>query len=231
MKKILVMFIAACSIILYAEGIRIVDKPIDFDAKRIALTKSYIAYHYGKKVNNIKIKPKIIVLHWTGSKSFQGTYNYFKPAVLRGRKDIMKASALNVSAHYMVDRDGTIYRLMPDNWMARHVIGLNYNAIGIENVGGVGGKEDLTDKQLKSNIALVKYLKKKYPDIEYLIGHLEYRGMEKTALWLERDKNYRTGKSDPGPKFTRQVRNGVKMLHLKDAPNGKTKSHKQSAKH
>ena len=32
-----------------------------------------------------------------------------------------------------VDRDGTICRLMPETWMARHVIGLNYSAIGIEN--------------------------------------------------------------------------------------------------
>ncbi len=36
----------------------------------------------------------------------------------------------------MVDRDGTRYRLMPETYMARHVIGLNYYSIGIENVGG-----------------------------------------------------------------------------------------------
>jgi len=33
---------------------------------------------------------------------------------------------------------------MPDNWMGRHVIGLNYNSIGVENVGGVDDKQDLT---------------------------------------------------------------------------------------
>ena len=67
---------------------------------------------------------------------------------------------------------------MPSNWMARHVIGLNYSSIGIENVGGKGNKkDDLTPEQLKSNIALVAYLKGKYPTIEYLIGHHEYTKM------------------------------------------------------
>jgi len=108
---------------------------------------------------------------------------------------------------------------MPDNWMARHVIGLNYSTIGIENVGGKGNKaEDLTPAQLKSNIALVKYLKKKYPTIEYLIGHYEYRQMEKSSYWLEKDKGYRTVKNDPGPKFMKDVRSAVKPLHLKEPP-------------
>jgi beta-N-acetylhexosaminidase len=119
----------------------------------------------------------------------------------------------------MVDRDGTIYRLMPDNWMARHVIGLNYSTIGIENIGGKGNKaEDLTPAQLKSNIALVHYLKNKYPKIEYLMGHYEYRQMEKTTLWLELDKGYRTVKNDPGKKFMSDVRKAVKPLGLKAPP-------------
>ena len=136
--------------------------------------------------------------------------------MLRGRKDIAKASALNVSAHYLVDRDGTVYRLMPDNHMARHVIGLNYNAIGIENVAK--NANDLTAAQVQANIALVKYLKRKYPTIKYLIGHHEYRRMEKTPLWLEKDKGYRTKKYDPGVKFMDEVRSGVKWLGLKEPP-------------
>jgi len=135
------------------------------------------------------------------------------------RKDIMKASALNVSSHFLVARDGTIYRLMPEIWMARHIIGLNYSSIGIENVGGKGNKkDDLTPAQVKSNIALVKYLKAKYPSIRYLIGHYEYRQMEKTSLWLEKDKAYRTVKSDPGKSFMQKVRSAVKYLKLKKAP-------------
>ena len=44
----------------------------------------------------------------------------------------------------------------------RHIIGYNWCAIGIENVGGVNGVEDLTDAQLEANVELIKYLHKKY---------------------------------------------------------------------
>jgi len=105
---------------------------------------------------------------------------------------------------------------MPDNWMARHVIGLNYSSIGVENVGGHGdSEEDLTLAQLKANINLVQYLKAKYPSIEYLLGHLEYTEMEENPLWLEKDVNYRTKKADPGEQFMTKVRKGVENLKLK----------------
>ena len=206
-----------------AQTIKIIDKPIDFGKERIAMTKSYIKQHYGLKVNNIKITPKIILLHWTAEMSFDKSFKRLQPQkLLTDRKDIAKASLLNVSAQFLVARDGTIYRLMPENWMARHVIGLNYSSIGIENVGGKGNKkDDLTPAQVKANIALVKYLKAKYPSIEYLIGHHEYRRMEKSSLWLERDKGYRTVKSDPGDAFMNKVYSKTKYLRLKRAPKGK----------
>jgi len=204
-------------------SIRIVDKPIDFGKERIAMTKAYIKQHYGKNVSNIRITPKIIVLHWTAEMSFDKSFKRLQPQrLLTDRKDIAKASLLNVSAHFLVARDGTIYRLMPENWMARHVIGLNYSSIGVENVGGKGNrKDDLTKAQRRANIKLIRYLKAKYPSIEYLIGHHEYREMEKTSLWLEKDKGYRTVKSDPGKKFMDEMRNATRDLHLKTPPKGR----------
>lgn len=203
--------------------IKIIDKPIDFGPERIAMTKAYIKSHYGKKVNNIKITPKIILLHWTAEMSFDKSFKRLQPQrLLTDRKDIAKASLLNVSSQFLVARDGTIYRLMPENWMARHVIGLNYSSIGIENVGGKDNKiDDLTPTQVKSNIALVEYLKAKYPSIEYLVGHHEYRQMEHTSLWLEKDKGYRTVKSDPGDAFMHKVYSKTKYLGLKRAPKGR----------
>ena len=203
--------------------LHIIDKPIDFGKERIAMTKAYIKQHYGKKVNDITITPKIIVLHWTAEMGFDKSFKRLQPQrLLTDRKDIAKASLLNVSSHFMVARDGTIYRLMPENWMARHVIGLNYSSIGVENIGGKDNKhEDLTPAQLQANIALVRYLKEKYPTIKYLIGHHEYRQMESTSLWLEKDKGYRTVKSDPGAKFMSDVRREVKALKLKTPPKGK----------
>jgi len=199
------------------QPLQIIDKPIDFGEERIAMTKQYIKQHYGMIVNNIKITPKIIVLHWTAEMSLDKSFKRLQPQKLfTDRKDIAKASLLNVSSQFLVARDGTIYRLMPENWMARHVIGLNYSSIGVENVGGKGNKvDDLTPAQRQSNIALIKYLKAKYPSIDYLIGHHEYQQMESTSLWLEKDKGYRTVKSDPGATFMSEMRAATKNLGLK----------------
>ena len=43
---------------------------------------------------------------------------------------------------------------MPENYMARHVIGLNHSSIGIENVGG-NDTLPLTDMQVEANINLL----------------------------------------------------------------------------
>jgi beta-N-acetylhexosaminidase len=204
------------------QPLKIIDKPIDFGPERIAMTKAYIKTHYGKDVDSIEITPRIILLHWTAELDFDRSFKRLQPErLLSDRKDIVKASALNVSSQFMVARDGTIYRLMPENWMARHVIGLNYSSIGIENVGGKDNKiDDLTPAQRQANIDLVMYLKGKYPTIEYLVGHHEYRQMESTPLWLEKDKGYRTVKSDPGEKFMSEIREAVKCLKLKAPPEG-----------
>jgi len=189
----------------------IIQKPIIFTQKRRNLTKEYIKTHYGLDVKDITIKPQTIVLHWTAVMDFEKSFGRLNPELLfSDRADISKASALNVSAHFLVDRDGTIYQLMPDNWMARHVIGLNYSSIGVENVGGeANSKEDLTQAQLNANIRLVKYLKAKYPSIKNVIGHYEYRHFENTSLWLEKDAGYRTKKADPGEKFMKDVRTAL----------------------
>jgi N-acetylmuramoyl-L-alanine amidase len=105
---------------------------------------------------------------------------------------------------------------MPETWMARHCIGLNHVAIGIENVDD-GQKFPLTDAQATANAALVRYLKARYP-IEYLIGHMEYRRMEGTALFAERDPKYRNNKPDPGNDFMRKVRALVEDLKLQEPP-------------
>jgi beta-N-acetylhexosaminidase len=195
----------------------IIQKPIDFTKKRIDMTKAYIKQHYHLDAKDITIKPKIIVLHWTAVMDFDDCYKRLKGDTLYSdRGDIADAGALNVSAHFLVARDGTIYQLMPDNYMARHVIGLNYSSIGVENVGGEGNvKDDLTDAQVDANIKLVKYLRAKYPNIEYLIGHHEYQKMESSPLWLEKDASYRTKKADPGDRFMKSVRKEVEDLGLK----------------
>ena len=196
---------------------RIKDKPIIFDELRKQLTLEYMADRYDLSPEEPEIDPKIVVLHWTVFPTLEEAFEAFKnPALPDYRPDIEGISGLNVSAHFLVDRDGTIYRLMPETTMARHVIGLNHCAIGIENVGGTD-KNPLTAAQLEANIWLVKYLASKY-EIEYLIGHYEYTNFEEHEYWLEKEDNYRTEKDDPGLEFMTKVRNATSEIDFKPVP-------------
>ncbi len=194
-------------------GISIIDRPIIFDEHREKLTQDYIQERYDLDVESIKITPRIIVIHWTTMNDLNRSIQCFKkPTLASTRPDIKDASPLNVSAHFLINRDGCIYKLMDETLMARHVIGLNYYAIGIENVGGKGSKDNLTPAQLKSNIELVAHLKEKYSTIEYLIGHHEYTNFTDHHLWLEKDETYRTIKYDPGDRFMDKVRRNFPEL-------------------
>lgn len=202
MKVFLAVFL---SLTLY--GLDIIYKPIVFDQQRFTLTQKYIFEHYGLELKDIRITPRLIVIHWTAEDDFQKSFNRFKnPTLSCDRADIRKASALNVSAHFLISKEGTIYRLMPEKYMARHTIGLNYSSIAIENVGGEKNIENLTPLQIQANIQLIKYLKDKYSSINYLIGHHEYTSCQDLSLWLEKDKNYKTTKYDPGEKFMKALR-------------------------
>lgn len=194
----------------------VIDKPIIFDDERKSLSLEYLEKRHGLKQTEPTIKPVMVVLHWTVIPSVEQTFNAFNKSKLPGaRKEIATASALNVSSQFLIDRDGTIFRLLPDTVFARHVIGLNYCAIGVENIGS--DKNPLTPAQLFANEQLIRYLKSKYP-IEYVIGHYEYTLFKNTSLWKETDPAYRTHKTDPGVDFMKRLRTQIKDLNLKSIP-------------
>ena len=195
----------------------VVIKPIAFDEQRRQLSLQYLQDRYGIEQNEPTIVPKVVVVHWTAIPTLDATFDAFDAAVLPGaRKEISSAGALNVSSQYLVDRDGTIYQLLPETTMARHTIGLNHVAIGIENVGN-GTDLPLTNAQLASNAAIIRYLAGKY-DLEYLIGHYEYTRFEGHTLWKEKDAAYRTEKTDPGENFMQRLRAPVADLNLQGPP-------------
>lgn len=218
MKKTHILSLLLFSLLISCKSsIKIVDKPIIFDATRERLTLDYLDTHYGLKQETSTIIPKIVVVHWTQIPTLEKSFNAFNPVKLpSSRGDIQTASSLNVSSQFLIDQDGTIYRLMPETTMARHVIGLNHCAIGIENVGGTDDLP-LTKAQLKANIKLIKYLKEKYP-IDYVIGHYEYTYFDGHELWLEKDDGYRTIKVDPGIDFLTNVRKRLTKYDWKKIP-------------
>jgi len=186
----------------------IVQKPIIWDAERESLSLEYIKNRHGIENPSAEIVPKMVVVHWTDLLSVNKTIRTFNPVYLPGRPALRKASSLNVSAHFVIGRDGTIFQLLPETAFARHTIGLNYCAIGIENIGSA--RYPLTDAQLQANTALVKYLMAKY-EIQYVIGHHEYQIFKNTQWWKETDPDYITKKSDPGDEFMEQLRMNLGM--------------------
>ncbi|NVK48431.1 MAG: N-acetylmuramoyl-L-alanine amidase [Cyclobacteriaceae bacterium] len=195
---------------------RIFDKPITWNAEREALSIQYLKDRHGLDQETATIKPQMVVVHWTAIDNIEVTFDVFDSPTLGGREDLTGASNLNVSSQFLIDRDGTIFRLLPDTTFARHTIGLNYCAIGIENVGGPDSP--LTEEQMIANEQLIRYLKRKYPAIEYVIGHHEYQLFQETPLWKEADPDYRTVKTDPGDAFMNKLRKNLTDLELKPLP-------------
>lgn len=199
----------------------LVEHLLPWTAEREMLTEAYLQAHRtapltGDPAIDTHRIPRAIVLHWTAGPTAASAWSTFAPARLNGRLELQGAGALNVGAHYLVDRDGSIQRLVPDDRVVRHCIGLNHVAIGIENVGG-GAGYPLTDAQVSADAALIRGLAARYP-IEVLLGHLEYRAMEQSLLFEERDPNYRTSKLDPGAEFMVKVRAAVGDLGLGRPP-------------
>jgi hypothetical protein len=195
----------------------IVDWPIAWSDERARLTLAYRRAHSDPAARDLVITPRVIVLHYTSGSSARGTHAYFDNVRLEAaRAELARGGPVNVSAHFLVDRDGTIYRLQPETRMARHCIGLNHDAIGVENVGDPP-RLPLTAAQVTADAALVRWLAAQYP-ITHLIGHSEAQRLEGTALWVERDPKYRNDKPDPGNDFLRAVRAKVADLGLAGAP-------------
>lgn len=206
------------------------DHRTEIDGERVRLTKQYLEIHNpplaarlppGDSAESISFEPRLVVIHFTAIPTLDETLAEFAPLEIDGDREVIRKNGLlNVGIQFVVDRDGTIYDLYPETVISRHVIGLNHVAIGIENVGN-GDLEDrqasapLTEEQLAANLRLVRFLAQKYPSIEYMIGHQEYRELEDPRhpgheLFYEQLPTYRTEKVDPGRRFMRRLRRSLK---------------------
>jgi N-acetylmuramoyl-L-alanine amidase len=146
----------------------IVWKPIPYGPARRAEMAAYAQRHYG--LHTWKLHPRAIVEHVTASTSFASAYETF--AVDRPDAELHELPA--TCAHFVVDRDGTIYQLVPLDVMCRHTVGLNWAAIGIEHVG-VSDAQVLADRaQMRSSLALTLWLMRRYGiPLADVIGHNE----------------------------------------------------------
>jgi len=126
-------------------------------------------------------KPNFVIIHFTAQDSIQQTLKTFT------------TTSTQVSAHYVIAKNGAIYHMVNDYLRANHaglgkwgsVTDMNSCSIGIEIDNN--GSEPFNDAQVSSLLALLKSLKKVYniPQANF-IGHQDFAPKRKP---------------DPGPLF------------------------------
>ena len=147
----------------------IVAKPIPFGAARKAETRAYARRHYGLDTWRL-VHPHVIVEHYTGTSSFASAWNTFASDA----PDAELGERPGTCAHFVIDRDGTIYQLVPLSTICRHTVGLNWTSIGIEHVGTSDASILGNPRQLRASLKLTLWLMGRYRiSLPNVIGHAE----------------------------------------------------------
>jgi N-acetylmuramoyl-L-alanine amidase len=147
----------------------IVQKPIPFSQKRKNETAAYARRHYG--IDSYRLKnPNVIVEHITVTSTFSAVFNTFAP----DKPDVELHELPGLCSHFVIDRDGTIYQLVPLGIMCRHTVGLNYTAFGIEHVGMSDADVMGNRRQMDASLRLTRWLRCRYSiGVGNVIGHSE----------------------------------------------------------
>jgi len=147
----------------------IVWKPIPFGPERRAQMEAYAVRHY--RVHTWRLQhPHVIVEHYTENESFSATWNAFASDAA----DPELGGLPGDCAHFVIDRDGTIYQLVPLTTMCRHTVGLNWTAIGIEQVGMSDSEILDNPRQLDASLRLTLWLMTRFHiSLPNVIGHAE----------------------------------------------------------
>jgi N-acetylmuramoyl-L-alanine amidase len=120
--------------------------------------------------NERQLPVSMIVLHYTGMRSAEA-------ALAR-----LTNPAAEVSAHYLIDEDGTIHRLVPEDKRAWHagqshwrgITDINSASIGIElvNPGHEFGYREFAPAQIEALIPLISEIKDRYEITRgNIVGH------------------------------------------------------------
>lgn len=143
-------------------GLRIVADRIPYGARRRAEMAAYSRRHSGSAT--WRLTPSMVVLHYTAGATYAGARATFAADTPNlGERP-------GTCAHYVVDRDGTVYSLVPATIRCRHTIGLNDRAIGVEMVQpdlGDGGRAAdrailARPRQIRAALLLVKQLQRRF---------------------------------------------------------------------
>jgi N-acetylmuramoyl-L-alanine amidase len=143
--------------------------PIPYGSARRQQMAAYSLRHYGEDTYLLS-HPKVIVEHYTETAGALEAFNTFAADV----PDNEFHELPNTCAHFVVEPSGRIDQLVPLSLRCRHTTGLNWTAIGIENVG-FSDQQILTDRrQLDASLRLTRWLRCRYSiALHNVIGHNE----------------------------------------------------------
>jgi N-acetylmuramoyl-L-alanine amidase len=173
-------------------------KLIPFGATRKAQMADYSQHHYHQHTWRLT-DPKVVVLHHTSGATWQPAWWTFANNTAYDSGTGQKEKP-GVSAHFIIDKDGTIYQCLPLSVRGRHAVGMNWISIGIEFVQeGQSGKDGhWMDRQILARTAqanaglrLVRYLQARFGiKNKDVVGHAtanaspyfkEYAGIKNAA--------------------------------------------------
>lgn len=147
----------------------IVQRPIPFGPARKAETARYAERHYGLDRYTL-VHPHVIVEHYTATTTFAPVWATFAADT----PDPELGELPGTCSHFVIDRDGTIYQLVPLTLMCRHTVGLNWTAIGIEHVGTSDASILADPAQLRASLRLTLWLMTRFHiSLPNVIGHAE----------------------------------------------------------
>jgi hypothetical protein len=142
---------------------------IPYPAHRKREMAAYAKRHYGIATWRL-VRPRVIVEHYSVTPTAAAAIAGFAADT----PDPELGDLPGDCAHFVVDRNGTVYQLVRTSTMCRHTVGLNYTAIGIEHIGQ--SDEDILGnrKQLAASLRLTLWLMSRYRiTLADVIGHNE----------------------------------------------------------
>jgi N-acetylmuramoyl-L-alanine amidase len=142
---------------------------IPYPKRRKLEMAAYSKHHYGQYKWRL-VDPKLIVIHYAEAGSIGAIFNTFKT----DQPDVEFHELPNVCSHFAVSASGDVYKFVPPTIRCRHVVGLNYVAIGVEHVGF--SDQDILNRpaQLNGSLQFVQWLRCRFGiPVSGVIGHNE----------------------------------------------------------
>jgi N-acetylmuramoyl-L-alanine amidase len=142
---------------------------IPYPKKRKREMAAYSKHHYGQYKWRLA-NPQLIVEHYAAAGSISSIFNTFRT----DQPDVEFHELPNVCSHFAVAASGAVYKFVPPTIRCRHVVGLNYTAIGIEHVGF--SDQDILNRpaQLNGSLQFTQWLRCRFGiPVNQVIGHNE----------------------------------------------------------